>query len=144
MKAIYVDGNDVMATYLACKTAIEMARNGEPVLIEAFTYRLGDHTTSDNAKLYREDSEVESWLPKEPVKRLKDYLLAEKLWTEEEENWLSVCRDEADKIAEESLNAKLLNPLNMFDKLYENLTPELERQKEELKNELLQTKSERI
>src|SRR5690606_23912060 len=62
MPGILVDGNDIFAVYAATKEAIERARNGEgPTLIEAYTYRLGAHTTSDDPTKYREDEEVEKW-----------------------------------------------------------------------------------
>jgi Pyruvate/2-oxoglutarate dehydrogenase complex, dehydrogenase (E1) component, eukaryotic type, alpha subunit len=65
MPGILVDGNDLFAMYNASKAAVERARNGEgPTLIEAFTYRLGAHTTSDDPTKYREDKEVEEWKKK--------------------------------------------------------------------------------
>jgi len=71
---IQVDGNDPLAMYLAVKTARERAKKGDgPTLIEAVTYRIGPHTTSDNPKLYREDKEVEEWMKKDPITRFKNY-----------------------------------------------------------------------
>ena len=71
---VQVDGNDVFAVYKVTKEAIERARRGEgPTLIEAVTYRLGNHTTSDDYKHYRKEEEVEVWKKKDPVKRLKKY-----------------------------------------------------------------------
>ncbi|MDY0278821.1 MAG: pyruvate dehydrogenase (acetyl-transferring) E1 component subunit alpha, partial [Acholeplasma sp.] len=67
---IQVDGNDPLAMYVAVEEARKRAIKGEgPTLIEAVTYRIGPHTTSDNPKLYREDAEVERWLEKDPIKR---------------------------------------------------------------------------
>lgn len=83
---ILVDGNDLMAMYAATKEAIERARRGEgPTLIEAYTYRLGAHTTSDDPTKYREDEEVETWRDKDPVKRMKAYLIGKGVWSEEED-----------------------------------------------------------
>lgn len=66
MPGILVDGNDIFAVYSATKEAIERARKGGgPTLIEAFTYRLGAHTTSDDPTKYREDEEVEKWKEKD-------------------------------------------------------------------------------
>ncbi len=82
---IQVDGNDVLAVYAATKEAVERARNGEgPTLIEAETYRLGPHTTSDDPTIYREDKEVEEWLKKEPLIRFKKYIIDKGYWSEEE------------------------------------------------------------
>ncbi|MFA7075328.1 MAG: pyruvate dehydrogenase (acetyl-transferring) E1 component subunit alpha [Candidatus Izemoplasmatales bacterium] len=83
---IQVDGNDPLAMYLAVKTARERAMKNEgPTLIEAVTYRIGPHTTSDNPKLYREDKEVEEWKKKDPIQRFKKYLISKKYWTEEKD-----------------------------------------------------------
>ena len=70
--------------YAATKEAIDRARNGGgPTLIEAYTYRLGAHTTSDDPTLYRDNEEVEEWKAKDPILRFKKYLLNKKLITEE-------------------------------------------------------------
>jgi pyruvate dehydrogenase E1 component alpha subunit len=83
---IQVDGNDILAMYAATKEAVDRARSGGgPTLIEALTYRLGAHTTSDDPTRYREDSEVEQWKAKDPLKRFKKYLIAKGLWSEEKE-----------------------------------------------------------
>ncbi len=72
MPGILVDGNDIFAMYSVTKEAIERAREGGgPTLIEAYTYRLGAHTTSDDPTKYREDEEVEKWKEKDPILRFK-------------------------------------------------------------------------
>ncbi|HAV20164.1 MAG TPA: pyruvate dehydrogenase (acetyl-transferring) E1 component subunit alpha [Firmicutes bacterium] len=86
---IQVDGNDVLAMYAIVKEAAERARKGEgPTLIEAFTYRLGPHTTSDDPTIYRKDEEVEEWKKKDPIKRFKTYLINKKLWSDEQDREL--------------------------------------------------------
>jgi len=86
---VLVDGNDIFAMYAVTKEAVERARNGEgPTLIEAFTYRLGDHTSSDDATKYREKSEVEAWRLKDPMRRLQLYLATKNLWSEQIETAL--------------------------------------------------------
>jgi pyruvate dehydrogenase E1 component alpha subunit len=83
---IIVDGNDLFAMYAVTKEAVERARKGEgPTLIEAYTYRLGDHTTSDDATKYRAKEEVEAWRPKDPMRRLQLYLSSKKMWDEKYE-----------------------------------------------------------
>ncbi len=80
-QGIQVDGNDLFAVYRATKEALERARNGGGVtLIEAITYRLGDHTTADDARRYREQAEVESWQAKDPMVRTRKYLAGKGLW----------------------------------------------------------------
>jgi len=83
---VLVDGNDLMAMYAATKEAVNRARyGGGPTLIEAYTYRLGAHTTSDDPTKYREDREVEAWQKKDPIRRMKAYLIAQGVWSEEED-----------------------------------------------------------
>jgi pyruvate dehydrogenase E1 component alpha subunit len=75
---VRVDGNDVLAVLAVTKWALERARTGEgPALIEAFTYRMGAHTTSDDPTKYRSDDEREAWEAKDPILRLRTYLEAE-------------------------------------------------------------------
>ncbi|MFI6084416.1 pyruvate dehydrogenase (acetyl-transferring) E1 component subunit alpha [Streptomyces sp. NPDC051217] len=72
---VRVDGNDVLACLAVTRAALERARSGEgPMLIEAFTYRMGAHTTSDDPTKYRADEEREAWEAKDPILRLRAYL----------------------------------------------------------------------
>ena len=75
---IRVDGNDVLAVYAVTKHALEEARSGQgPTLIEAWTYRMGAHTTSDDPTKYRVSADVEVWKLRDPIARLKAYLAHE-------------------------------------------------------------------
>ena len=72
---IQVDGNDVLAVHATSQWAFDRARNGEgPAFIEAFTYRMGAHTTSDDPSKYRRDAETEEWRGRDPIARLTTYL----------------------------------------------------------------------
>ncbi|MFE1546844.1 pyruvate dehydrogenase (acetyl-transferring) E1 component subunit alpha [Streptomyces sp. NPDC058718] len=72
---VRVDGNDVLACLAVTRWALERARRGEgPTLIEAFTYRMAAHTTSDDPTKYRRDEEREAWEAKDPIQRLKTYM----------------------------------------------------------------------
>lgn len=72
---VRVDGNDVLACLAVTKAALERARSGQgPMLIEAFTYRMGAHTTSDDPTRYRADEEREAWEAKDPILRLRAYM----------------------------------------------------------------------
>ncbi|MEV4425857.1 pyruvate dehydrogenase (acetyl-transferring) E1 component subunit alpha [Streptomyces sp. R-07] len=72
---VRVDGNDVLACLAVTRSALERARRGEgPTLVEAFTYRMAAHTTSDDPTRYRRDAEREAWEAKDPILRLKAYL----------------------------------------------------------------------
>src|SRR6478736_5607775 len=85
-----VDGNDVVAVRAAAEEAIAAARDGKgPRLIEAVAYRLGDHTTSDDASRYRSAEEVQAHLKQEPVTRLRAYLVGQKMWSKADEEQLA-------------------------------------------------------
>src|ERR1700734_3959396 len=72
---VQVDGNDVLACYAVTRHAMRAAREGQgPTLIEAFTYRMGAHTTTDDPTRYRLASELEAWRLKDPIERVRSYL----------------------------------------------------------------------
>ena len=73
---VRVDGNDVFACLAVTRKALQAAREGQgPMLIEAFTYRMGAHTTTDDPTRYRLASELEAWKLKDPIERVKAYLV---------------------------------------------------------------------
>jgi pyruvate dehydrogenase E1 component alpha subunit/2-oxoisovalerate dehydrogenase E1 component alpha subunit len=85
MPSVRVDGNDVFAMYATIKDAVDRARaGGGPTFIEALTYRMGPHSSSDDPTRYREDREVEPWRGKDPIKRFRDYLVGAGAVTETE------------------------------------------------------------
>lgn len=72
---IQVDGNDILAVYVAAAEAVERARSGDgPTLIENVTYRLSLHTTADDPTRYRDEEEVEKWEARDPIPRFQGYL----------------------------------------------------------------------
>ncbi|MBI5970258.1 MAG: pyruvate dehydrogenase (acetyl-transferring) E1 component subunit alpha [Deltaproteobacteria bacterium] len=86
-EGIQVDGNDVIAVYKATLDAVTKAKNGNgATLIECFTYRLDDHTTSDDASRYRAKEEVEEWKKKEPLIRLKSFMEKKGILTKDYED----------------------------------------------------------
>jgi 2-oxoisovalerate dehydrogenase E1 component alpha subunit len=94
---VQVDGNDVLAVYAVTKVAAERAREGGgPTLVEALTYRLGAHTTTDDPTRYRTKDELEMWTSREPVGRYKAFLEKAGLWSEELEQEVQA---EADLLA---------------------------------------------
>ena len=138
---IQVDGNDALAVYAATSAAVARARKGGgATLIECETYRMGHHTTADDATRYREDKEVESWKKRDPILRLKKYLTAKKIWndkkekdlTTETQSWIN-----AEVTAYEQF--PLPNPLNMFADNYAAAPRHLIAQRAELE-ELLKFK----
>ena len=81
---VQVDGNDVFAVYRATLDALEKARSGGgPTFIECLTYRMANHTTSDDAARYRSPEEVESWRLRDPLLRLERFLANKGLWSED-------------------------------------------------------------
>lgn len=89
MPGLLVDGNDIFAVYAAVHEAAQRARQGHgPTLIELYTYRLGAHTTSDDPTIYRTQEEVDQWKAKDPIDRFRRWLIAQGLWSEEQDQEL--------------------------------------------------------
>lgn len=129
---IQVDGNDILAMYVATKEAVDYARAGKgPVLIEAVTYRLGPHTTSDDPTIYRKDEEVKAWEKKDPMIRFKQYLVDKGYWSEEEEQKLQ--EEQTAYVGEtfKKVEAKGEGKLeDIFRFTYKEMTPQLKEQYE--------------
>lgn len=134
IKGIQVDGNDVFATYLAAKEALERAYRGEgATLIELFTYRMADHTTADDAKKYRDPTEVELWKKKDPIDRLRKYMAAKGLWSEDYEKKVQEdCEKRISEAVQKEESMPEQQPLDMFQHVYEKMPPKLKEQYEEL------------
>ncbi|KAK1961252.1 dehydrogenase E1 component [Colletotrichum sublineola] len=129
---IRVDGNDIWAVREATKRAREMAleNGGRPVLIEAMTYRVSHHSTSDDSFAYRARVEVEDWKRRDnPITRLRKYMEAKGMWDESKEK---ECRDstrrELLKAFKEAEMEKKPSIRSMFEDIYEELTPDLKQQ----------------
>jgi len=89
MPTIRCDGNDIFAVKYVMDEAVKRARAGEgPSFIECITYRLGDHTTADDARRYRDPKEVEAWLNRDPLIRTRKYLEARKIWDADKDEQL--------------------------------------------------------
>jgi pyruvate dehydrogenase E1 component alpha subunit len=132
---ILVDGNDVLAVYTATKEALEKAKAGKgPTLIEAFTYRMANHTTSDDASKYRTEEEVKEWKKKDPIKRYRLYLKNKGFWDESFEKNI---QDQATATVSRAVEEAEKTPLPFIDDLfiytYKDMTPNLEEQLAELK-----------
>ncbi|HXP77212.1 MAG TPA: pyruvate dehydrogenase (acetyl-transferring) E1 component subunit alpha [Stellaceae bacterium] len=127
-----VDGNDVVAVRFVVGTAIERARGGAgPSLIEAVTYRLGDHTTADDASRYRDDTEVSRHWPEEPLLRLRNYLVVAGHWSrEQEEHLLQETAREMDAAAEQYLATPPQECETIFDYTFARLPADLAAQRE--------------
>jgi 2-oxoisovalerate dehydrogenase E1 component alpha subunit len=122
-----VDGNDVIAVREAVDRALARAYAGEgPTLIEALTYRLGDHTTADDASRYRDDADVSANWRNEPIARLRRHLTKRGFWTkEDEERTLVELVAEVDSAADTFLGTPAQAPESMFNYTYATLPRDL-------------------
>jgi pyruvate dehydrogenase E1 component alpha subunit len=132
-EGVQVDGNDVIAVRHAMEEALARARSGGgPTLIEALTYRLSDHTTADDATRYRSADEVAEAWRREPVARLREYLIAQGAWDRtQEERLLRECNEQVQAAAQAYLDTPPPGPEQMFDHLYAALPGPLAAQRAE-------------
>jgi pyruvate dehydrogenase E1 component alpha subunit len=138
---VQVDGNDVLACYVAAREAVERARQGQgPTLIEAITYRLSMHTTADDPSKYRSDEEVKLWEAREPLPRFRRYLEHKGIITAADHAALEAEVDaevrQAIERAESRMQPELLD---VFEHIYAERTPTLEAQRQELVQRLEET-----
>jgi pyruvate dehydrogenase E1 component alpha subunit len=127
MPCLQVDGNDLFATTKAVRDAAEHCRTtSKPYFIEMVTYRLGDHTTADDARRYRDQAEVDAWKAKDPIKRLKRHLERQKLWDAKKEEALAA-KVEADIAAAvaRAENIEAPHAVDFFNSMYEELPADL-------------------
>jgi pyruvate dehydrogenase E1 component alpha subunit len=126
-----VDGNDILGVHVVVDEAIARARSGAGAsLIEAITYRLGDHTTSDDASRYRDDAVVTPHWADEPAVRLRKYLAALGRWSKlDEEHLLADTQAEIDKAAEDYLAMPPQDLASIFDYTFAELPADLARQR---------------
>ncbi|MGD1060614.1 MAG: pyruvate dehydrogenase (acetyl-transferring) E1 component subunit alpha [Methanomassiliicoccales archaeon] len=138
---IQVDGNDVLALYVAAREAKDRAKNGlGPTLIESYTYRMGDHTTSDDATRYRNKDELNYWLDRDPIKRFRIYLTNKGLWDDKKEK---EAVSDCDRLVEEAVKQAENHPLPVLEDIFRytyaemnaNLTEQLEALRRDLSKE---------
>jgi len=146
MPTIQVDGNDLFAVYKAHKEAVDRARSGGgPSFIECVTYRLGDHTTADDARRYRKAEELEERKRLEPLTRTRKYLESKGLWDDEQqkkvEQRAKVITQEVTQVA---LNMEKSSVDDIFDYVYADLPEELAKQKQTLRTESIGQDPEQI
>ena len=140
---IQVDGNDALAVYKAVTDAVARGRRGEgPSIVECLTYRMGHHTTADDASRYRSNEEVEGWKKKDPLSRLRKYLEAKGYLTAAEAE--QTLKDAEAMIAEEVKAYEAFpkpNPLDMFAHNFEKAPWPLVEQRKELEEVLREKQS---
>ena len=118
---VEVDGNDVLAVYAAAGKAVERARAGEgPTLIEAVTYRMSFHNTTDDPSRYRDSAEYEEAGRRDPIARVTAYLGALGMWDERRERQMrESVTAEIDDAVQKALAFPVVRPENVFDNVYE-------------------------
>jgi pyruvate dehydrogenase E1 component alpha subunit len=127
---IQVDGNDVFAVYRAAHEALARARQGGgPTLIECVTYRLGDHTTADDASRYRDREQVEHWKKKDPIERLRKYMEKTGLWSKSYDQAVRAeTKEKVESAVHEEESFPPSDPLDMFRFTYQELPTDLREQ----------------
>ena len=129
--SVRVDGNDVLACFAAMRWALSQARSGQgPVFIEAVTYRMGPHTTSDDPTKYRDDAELELWRTRDPLTRVEAFLRS---IDEFDDAFATEVATEADALGAE-VRAACLSianraPIEVFDHVYAEPHSALDRQR---------------
>jgi 2-oxoisovalerate dehydrogenase E1 component alpha subunit len=138
MPGIRVDGNDVLACYQVMAEAAERARQGGgPTLIEAVTYRMGAHTTSDDPTRYRSQSEVDQWAARDPITRYRTYLDNAGVWSDRLQQRVEVkAKRLRTELRDAVFGAPDIDVADVFDTVYADITPDLAAQRCHLLDEL--------
>jgi TPP-dependent pyruvate/acetoin dehydrogenase alpha subunit len=138
MPGVRVDGNDPLAVFEVVSAALDRARAGEgPTLVEALTFRLLGHSSSDDPTRYRDDALVKEWEAKEPVARYRAFLESKKLWDEDKEAaLLDEIAGEINKAIRKAEAASPVDPKTMIEDVFVNpdarLVEEFERARSSL------------
>jgi len=144
MLTIRVDGNDLLAVYNVTKKAREISvKESRPVLIEAMSYRVGHHSTSDDSSRYRPNEEVKMWNENyNPITRTKNYMINHrKCWSEEQDKaFRQQCKKEVLKEFTAAENKKKPSPDLLFTDVYDQLPKHLEEQQKLMKDHVMKYK----
>ncbi len=137
-EGVGVDGNDVLAVYKTTREAAEKARQGKgPTLIEALTYRQGAHSTSDDPRAYRQDQEVDSWKERDPLRRMRAFLINQDLWSKEKDEQYE--KEVGEEIQDALKRAEEVGPPpveSIFEDVYDTVPQHLKEQLEEVREVL--------
>ena len=138
MPGLRCDGNDVLATYAVTKKAVERARKGDgPALIEALTYRMEAHTTSDDPTRYRTKEELEAAAATDPIARFRLFLEKKDLWDDElQQRVEDEAAAEATRMRDEIYEAPHGDPMELFEHVFVDDSGHYDRQRAILQGEL--------
>jgi pyruvate dehydrogenase E1 component alpha subunit len=146
MECVQVDGNDLFAVVKVVRDAAERARRDKrPTFIEAVTYRLGDHTTADDARRYRDPEEVDQWALRDPLIRLRAHLESRKLWDQGKQE--AAQKRAAEHVSAVVKNVESIEPSDMidiFDSMFEKTPDDLCLQRDTLRTSSLGQHPEQI
>jgi pyruvate dehydrogenase E1 component alpha subunit len=134
MAGALVDGNDLFAVFDATREAVDRARGGDgPTLIEALTYRVGPHTTSDDPTRYRDATEEAEWRERDPIMRVRTWLKERGAWDDQWHRELEAAETEAIEAAVEAAEAvPVQEPGGPFGAMFAEMTPQLQEQERAL------------
>ncbi|GAA3702600.1 pyruvate dehydrogenase (acetyl-transferring) E1 component subunit alpha [Zhihengliuella alba] len=136
-----VDGNDLVALLAVLRRAVRLARDGSgPLLVEAHTYRMQAHTNADDATRYRQDTEVQEWMAKDPVTRMRAYLAGQGALDDGEEERIAASAESVASALRDGLNEEVApDPQDLFRYVFTEPTPQLREQSALLADELART-----
>jgi TPP-dependent pyruvate/acetoin dehydrogenase alpha subunit len=136
VRNVRVDGNDPLAVYSVTKAAHESVDAEGPILIEAVTYRMGYHTSSDNPDLYRQNAEAALWADWDPLRRMRAYLEHKGWWDEPDEEALHQrFADEIQAAIAAAGEMEVPGPASQFDDVFAESTWMLDQQAERVVSE---------
>jgi len=132
IEGVQVDGMDPLAVRKVVSAALDVARDGTPVLVESLTYRQGPHTTSDDPSKYRDDDVgLPEWRTRDPIERYVEYLTDSGVVDEGTvEELREAATDEVAEAVDHVEATETADPDDVFDHVYEDLTPRLREQRE--------------
>jgi len=146
MNTVRVDGNDFFAVLKVSQMARKLSvTQSKPVLIEAMTYRIGHHSTSDDSDRYRGTKEIDKWLTTglNPIVRLKKYLIKNKLWNEENDKKLKdVAKNQIIEAMKKAQVEKKPHRHHLFTDVYHDIPPHIMEQEKELEEHLKKYKEQ--
>ncbi len=132
MPGIRVDGNDILAVIATTNEALDRARSGDgPTLIEAKTYRIEGHSSSDDPSVYRDPNEPKIWAKRDPINRFRTYLKTRSVWSEQMEKDIIEAHNDAISAAVDAAN-RIAEPAveSLFEDVYEEMPWHLAEQRD--------------
>ncbi len=132
MECVQCDGNDIFAVTKVVRDAAQRARKeNRPTFIEMVTYRLGDHTTADDARRYRDNEELESWKKKDPILRFQKYLAERDLWDESKQEAIDAkAKEEVSAAVKRAEGIASPETSDFFNAMYAELDDDLIQQRD--------------